>query len=273
MWPGVGYSRAYGQYTPAIVDAPAGSDLIEEWDFFYGLAKRQGVPLHLYPIRAEAGPIRTARKPLEINMENKPTTDELMELLFEGSRIPLSELKKHPGGGTFDEPGSVVAPKERGWEGKLELADTTMISELLEVRDENLETGPEDYPFRLVSRRVNGVYNSSGRDLPSFMRKATHNPAFMNPDDLAELGIGAGDVVQIRSDHGSILGVVTPEAELRRGVISMTHAFGDAPDRDAEFREIGSTTGRLINCQNRFDPYSGIPRMSSIEVQVKLHNP
>jgi anaerobic selenocysteine-containing dehydrogenase len=270
MWPGIGYSCAYGQYTPALVDPPWGSDLIEEWDFFYGLAKRQGLPLTLYPIRAEAGPIRESRSPLEVDMENKPTTDELLELLFEGSRIPLSELKKYPAGATFDEPGIVVAAKEEGWEGRLELADTTMISELLDVRAEAIGNEGDDYPFRLVSRRVKGVYNSSGRDLPTFMRKETHNPAYMNPEDLRDLGIEDGAVVQISSDHGSILGVVTPEAELRRGVISMTHAFGDAPDRDDAFREIGSTTGRLISSDQGFDPYSGIPRMSSVEVRVEV---
>ena len=274
MWPGTGYSRAYGQYTPALIEPPVGSDLIEEWDFFYGLCKRQGLALTLYPIRAEAGPVREARKPLALDMDNKPTTDELLELLFEGSRVPLSELKKYPAGATFDEPAIVVAPKEPGWKGRLELADTTMIQELLEVRAEagpgamTTAKEPEAYPFRLVPRRVHGVYNSSGRDLPNFLRKTTHNPAFMNPDDLEDLGIAAGAVVQIRSDYGSILGVVTPEPELRRGVISMAHAYGDAPDRDDAFREIGSTTGRLISSKAGFDPYSGIPRMSAIEVRV-----
>jgi anaerobic selenocysteine-containing dehydrogenase len=152
-----------------------------------------------------------------------------------------------------------------------------MIEELLEVRAETESMSlskkgkAEAYPFRLVPRRVHGVYNSSGRDLPNFLSKPTHNPAFMNPDDLEELGIAAGAVVQIRSDYGSILGLVTPEPELRRGVISMAHAFGDAPDRDDAFREIGSTTGRLLSSKAGFDPYSGIPRMSAIEVRVDLH--
>jgi len=36
----MGYPAPYGQYTPAIVEPPPGADLIEEWEFFYGLAER-----------------------------------------------------------------------------------------------------------------------------------------------------------------------------------------------------------------------------------------
>lgn len=274
MWVGVGYSCAYGQYAPALIDPPEGSDLIEEWDFFYGLARRQGLGLTLHPIRAEAGPIREARKPLAIDMENKPTTDELLELMFEGSRVPLSELKEHPGGAVFDGPGTVVGAKQPGWEGRLELANVSMLAELAEVREERpvSDAEAEDYPFRLVSRRTGAAYNSSGRDLPNFTRKQTHNPAYMNPDDLSRLGLAAGATVRIESDRGSILGVLEAAPDVRRGVISMSHAYGEAPDRDGEFREIGSTTGRLIDCQRNYDAYSGIPRMSSIAVRVEAYD-
>src|SRR5258705_7542242 len=34
----MGYGMPYAQYTPAIVEPPEGSDLIEEWEFFYGMA-------------------------------------------------------------------------------------------------------------------------------------------------------------------------------------------------------------------------------------------
>jgi len=272
MWPGIGYSCAYGQYTPALVEPPAGSDLIEEWKFFYGLAKRQGLPLTLFPIRAEAGPLRPLAKPLELDMNVQPTTDELLDLMFEGSRIPLAELRKQEGGAVFDEPGITVGAKEPGWEGRLELGEPTMLAELLEVRSESLEPATSDYPFLLISRRLREVYNSAGRDLPNFTRKATYNPAFMNPEDLSALGIASGAVVKIESSRGAIIGVAEAEAGLRRGVVSMAHAFGDAPDRDHDFREIGSTTGRLINNQRDFDPYSGIPRMSSIQVNVEAYD-
>ena len=125
------------------------------------------------------------------------------------------------------------------------------------------------HPFRLVSRRLPNAYNSSGRDLPSFTRKRTYNPAFMNPEDLEALGLEPGSVVRIASDHAAILGVVEAAPELRRGVVSMSHAFGDAPDRDGDFLKIGSSTGRLVDAARDFDPYSGIPRMSGIPVAIE----
>ena len=124
-------------------------------------------------------------------------------------------------------------------------------------------------PYRLVSRRMPNVYNSSGRDIDGLTRGRPYNPAFLHPDDLAELGIAEGDAIRIRSDHASILGIATAAPELRRGVLSMSHAFGDVPARDGEFRAIGSTTGRLVDGEREFDPWTGIPRMSAIPVSIE----
>ncbi len=44
----MGYSEPYAQYSPAIAAPPPGADVIEEWEFFYGLAQRMGLPLSLY---------------------------------------------------------------------------------------------------------------------------------------------------------------------------------------------------------------------------------
>jgi anaerobic selenocysteine-containing dehydrogenase len=146
-----------------------------------------------------------------------------------------------------------------------------MLRELEEIRAETIDRAAEEavFPFRLVSRRLPNAYNSSGRDLPSFTRKRTYNPAFMNPEDLDALGLEPGAVVRIASNHAAILGVVEAEPELRRGVVSMSHAFGDAPDRDGDFMKIGSSTGRLMNAALDYDPYSGIPRMSAIPVVIE----
>ena len=69
--------------------------------------------------------------------------------------------------------------------------------------------------------------------------------------------------------EGADVGIAEAAPELRRGVLSMSHAFGDAPERDGEFREIGSTTGRLVDGEREFDRFTGIPRMSAIPVSVE----
>ena len=60
---------------------------------------------------------------------------------------------------------------------------------------------------------------------------------------------------------------------IRRGVVSMPHGFGDLPtqENDLKIRELGSNTGRLSSVDRDFDPYTGIPRMSAIPVQVSRH--
>jgi anaerobic selenocysteine-containing dehydrogenase len=90
----------------------------------------------------------------------------------------------------------------------------------------------------------------------------------MHPADLEALGVAKGERVVIRSNHGSIEGVAWPDPALRRGLVSMSHCWGDNPDvRDPHY-ELGSNTGRLTSVEVDYDPYSGIPRMSALPVDV-----
>ena len=64
-------------------------------------------------------------------------------------------------------------------------------------------------------------------------------------------------------------GVVEAAPDVRPGVISMAHAWGDVPKWDAEVRTIGANTGRLTANDRDFDPITGIPLMSAIPVNVR----
>ena len=145
-----------------------------------------------------------------------------------------------------------------------------MVGELAEVRDEPFDRHP-DYDYRLISRRLLDVHNSAARDIPKLTRKWLYNPAFMNPADLADIGVIKGDIVEIQSDHASILGVVEPDDTLRPGLVSMPHGFGNVPGskEDLAVKEHGSNTGRLTSVERDYDPYTGIPRMSTIPVNVR----
>jgi len=265
----MGYLVPYAQYTPKIVDPPEGADLIEEWEFFYGLAQRMGLPLTIESAYSWGPDIETPARN-ELDMQHPPTTDELFEMLAAGSRIPLAEVKRHPHGAVFPDPPSIVQPKDASCTAKLDLANGIMLAELAEVAAEPPERETE-YSHRLVSRRLLDVHNSAGRDIPKLVRKYRYNPAFMHPDDLESLGVAPGELITIESDHSTIHGVAEAESNLRIGVISMPHAFGDAPgdDNDARVREIGSNTGRLTSVERDYDPYTGIPRMSAIPVNVR----
>jgi len=265
----MGYGLPYAQYTPAITDRPEGSDLIEEWAFFYGLAQAMDLPLTIYGAYSW-GPNIPEPVATELDMRHPPTTDALLEALTKGSRISLEEVKQHPHGHVFEEPVSIVQPSDPACTEKLQLGNEVMLSELGDVAAEEIEREGE-FAFRLVARRLLDVHNSAGRDIPKLVRKYRYNPAFMHPQDLEALGVAPGEVVEIESDHTRILGVAESESGLRRGVVSMPHAFGDAPtpENDARVRSIGSNTGRLSPVDRHYDPYTGIPRMSAIPVHVR----
>ena len=266
----MGYSEPYAQYSPALVAPPAGSDVIEEWEFFYGLARKMGLALKLYPTRPETGVQREPCSAIDVDMEKKPSTDEIFAALVARSRVPLDEVKRHPHGALFADPEILVAPADLASAQRLDVGNAEMLGELAAVAREGARAADvHGRPFRLVSRRMPNVYNSSGRDIDALTRGRPYNPAYLHPDDLEALGLTPGDTVRIATDHASILGIAEAAPELRRGVLSMSHAFGDAPERDGEFRAIGSTTGRLVDGEREFDRFTGIPRMSAIPVSIE----
>jgi len=256
-----GYPDPYAQYAPPIVDPPEGSEVIEEWEFFYGLGQRMGLQLKF------AG--------VALDMATAPTSDELLALLVRTSRIPLDEVKRHPHGAIFADPSIRVLPKDPDWDARLCVGDEHMTAELAAIAAEPVldhEGFRADEPFRyrLTSRRLPDVYNSSGRDIPHLVRRWSTNPAFMHPDDIEAEGFHPGDVIEIDSGHATILGVVEAAPDVRRGVISMAHSWGDAPKHDADVRTIGSNTGRLSPNDRDHDRVTGLPVMSAIPVDVRL---
>jgi anaerobic selenocysteine-containing dehydrogenase len=275
----MGYSEPYAQYSPAITRPPPGSDVLEEWEFFYGLSKRMGIELQCHPIRPETGVLREHRRSVALDMQKKPTTDALFEAMMAESRIPLSEIKRHPHGHVFDEEAIHVAAADPDATDRLDVGNVDMLEELGAVLREGEagktgslnEESEAPYPFQLISRRLPNVYNSSGRDIDALQKGRPYNPAFMHPADLEGAGIAPGDLVEIASEHASILGIAEAAPELRRGIVSMAHCYGDAPspELDAKVREIGSNTSRLVDNERHFDPHTGIPRMSAIPVAVR----
>lgn len=268
---GMGYETPYAQYAPKLVDPPAGADVIDEGAFFHGLARRMGLTLSL----ESAVPWITAgrRAPgAGLDMQRPPSTEGLLEALARGSRVPLAEVKAHPHGAIFDDVDSRVLPKDPACTARLQLADPSMLAQLEDVA--RMPDAPKPgFPYRLIPRRLADRNNSFGHNVARLARKYRYNPAFMHPEDLRALGVAPGELVEISSDHGAILGVAEADAGLRRGLVSMTHAFGDLPmaDEAMQVREVGSNIGRLIPLDRDFDPWCGIPRMSDLPVQVRRH--
>jgi anaerobic selenocysteine-containing dehydrogenase len=258
---GFGLPVPYAQYTPAIVDPPAGSDLIQEWEFFFGVAQRMGLSLDLLPNFPH--PDQPA---WSLDMTASPDLEAVMAHLYQNSRVPLDQVMQHERGAVFAADPVVVEPADPGWVGRLDVGHAEMLDELSDAQTPSWPIDPA-HPFRLLCRRHVGALNSSGLDLPK-MQSTPYNPAFMHPDDLAALGLVPGGSVRLANGAGEMLAVVEADPTLRSGVVSMTHAYGDLAPRNADFRAVGSNPSRLTRVDTDYDRITGMPRMSNVAVAV-----
>lgn len=264
--PALGYTEPYGQYAPPVVEPPPDSDLREDWEFFYGLAQRMGLDLTLsagvFPIMGVDTP--TAR----LDMHNKPTSEEILDLVTKDSRIPLDRLRANPEEVIFDEEEPVyVEPRDPDNRDRLDVGSALMFEELHDFAagDRFARAG---FDYRMISRRMANTFNSVGTDIEALTSRYGTNPAFMNPLDLEREGLARGDLIRIASPHGEIEAVAWPDKDLRPGLVSMCHCWGSDPAVQSDVRKVGVNIGLLISVEEDCARFSGIPLMSALPVRI-----
>jgi anaerobic selenocysteine-containing dehydrogenase len=246
-------------YAPALLKPPAGSDLIEEWYFFWAIAKRLGKTLHF----GEA----------EMDMETPPTTDELLALRAQHPLAPLEEIKKHPSGKVYFEAQSIVRPARPEASATFDVMPEDVAAELAEIARERPNpdghaSNGQTFTHLLSTRRMRNFYNTIGMYLPTTRKRDPYNPAYLNPNDLAARGLVDGDRIAIHSDHESIVAIVAGDATVRPGVVSMAHAWGGLPGENVNVATHGASTNKLISTDRDTDPINAMPRMSAIPVNI-----
>lgn len=268
--PALGYTEQYGQYVRAVVQPPENSDLLEDWEFFYGLAQRMGLELKVksgvFPIMGVA-PVVTA-----VDMRNKPSSEDVLDMLCKDSWVPLDELREAGDKVMFDEVRSVVLPARAEAAARLVLDNAIMLGELADFGDGQRYV-QADYAYSLISRRVSNTFNSVGTDVAELRSRFAGNPLYMHPEDMQKEGLTAHQQVTVRSAHGAIQALVQAEKTLRPGCLAMTHCWGKAPGEESELASDGSPISRLISVEQNVAQFSGIPLMSGIPVSVsKINN-
>jgi anaerobic selenocysteine-containing dehydrogenase len=245
----------FAQYTPAIVEPPPG--VIDDWQFFLRLAWAMGSTITV------AGREYAPGSPM-------PTTDEVLASFASRGRISVDELRMHPHGLVVDgvEP-SRVGPPHDGADGRFELFPIDVAEELDGAWADANAPSDTDRPFRLIVRRTKETLNSMGKRVPG-LPKYPYNPCFAHPEDLAELGVTAGDLVVVESAHGRVEAVAQPDPTLRRGAVSMTHAFGGLPGVDDDPRRYGANPTRLLSIDLDTQTISRMPRMTAVPVTLTL---
>lgn len=73
----------------------------------------------------------------------------------------------------------------------------------------------------LSSRRMRDMYNSIGTYVRGVRARTPYNPAYLNPQEMASLGIASGDHIEITSDSGRIIAVAAADETVRPGVLRM----------------------------------------------------
>ena len=144
-----------------------------------------------------------------------------------------------------------------------------MLEELHVVRFESIagrRGTNRDFPFLLIPRRIQNATNTY---VPKSIVKISYNPAYMNSSDLENLRIRPGDMVEIRSRHGVIVGFVDIDNDLRPGVLSMCHGYGKSPGDDYDPRRDGANVNQLTHWEDDYDPHNGMPRMGAVPISVK----
>lgn len=244
----------YQRYCPPVVSPPDGSEVVDEWRVYWGLAKRLGKQLMF--------------EDTALDMDEAPTTRDLISLVMRNSPITLDELEKSPEGKVFGElPEAVVQPGEIGTK-RFQVMPPDVEADMAEMCADDPALLDAEFPFRLISRRMRESQNSFGRNFPSVQQRFAYNPAYMHPLDMAELGLAAGDPVEIVSKRAAIAGRVRPEPALRRGVVSMAHCWGGLPGKEAPYDTGGSNTARLVSLDEDCEVVNHMPRMSAIPVRI-----
>jgi anaerobic selenocysteine-containing dehydrogenase len=240
--------------------------VLADWRIFYELARRMGLKL--------------AYRGQPIDMENAPTTEQLLEHFVRRSRVPLELIKQYPHGHLYPDPQPLAEARDADWPHRLQLGDATMLGQLRQVaaRLESLaDVASADaghaararatdsaIELLLVSRREHAVYNSVAHHLPALRRRRPYNPAYVNPADAQRLGIEDGGAVEIESAAGRVHAVLQCAADVREGVVSMAHGFDPLAGEGH-----GACTAALVDDENDYEPLSGLPRMSAIPVRLR----
>jgi len=269
--PGWGYEVPYAQYSDVVVEPPPGSDLIDEWEAMFDIARHLGLQLRVRDW-SFADPGLSLEHGTDLDMSRTLTLDEVWQVITRNAPVPFAEVKRLGGAGhVFDRPPVTVEAKPADWVGRLDIGNADLLTELGGVLVERDAETLAAFPLRLISRRLHDVTNSSWHDAPTIRARVAGNGAYMNPLDIAAGGFEAGDIARIVSPHAHISGILRADPNVRRGCVSMSHAWGGNPgDGDDDDPSLhGANTGRLTSVERDYDRYTGIPRMSTIPVRLE----
>ena len=243
------HQAPYGNATPAIVPAPPGSDLVEDWQVLWSRAKSCGLALN----------IRGQELPLDV----RPATEALFALQTAGFRMTLDEVRAQ-GGGVY--PGEPVAIAPARNDTRFQIIPPDVAGEIAAVAAEiaNPAPAPEGANvFQMTVRRHRETMNSTAADFDATWGRMPGNPAYFHSDDMARLGLAAGDLIEIVRKDARVAARVAADDAVRPGVVSVGHCRPGLKSRPWE------ATNALVDGETEVQDINRMPIMTGIYVQVE----
>lgn len=261
--PGDGlYPVGFAQYAPPVLPKPEG--VVDDWEFFWGVAARMQIPLTL-KYWTYGRDIDAIKDGLQLDMGQRPDPEEMIRFLCKNSTVKFETLKANPSGVRSSVPAQRVLAAEKDNGGRLELCPVDVADELEAVCNELPLQG---FSYYLVCRRILEAMNSAYRDSARTRKKYLVNWAYLNPQDMADKGIVDEQEIRLQSEFGSIVALAKSDVGLRRGVVSMTHMFGKLNSEAAPREQKGSYTGQLTSLQQYLQPINFMPRFSGVPINI-----
>lgn len=97
-----------------------------------------------------------------------------------------------------------------------------------------LETQKKNHAFWINNGRTNHIWQSAYHDQHLSFRKGRFPmpPMEINPEDAKQLGIKAGDIVEIHNDYGATYAMAYPEPDIKQGQVFMMFGYPNGVQGD-----------------------------------------
>ncbi len=248
-------SEPWIQYTEPVVEARG--ERKEEWWILGRLAQELGL-----------------KSPFDENGEAVGLWGRIDHMLHERG-LTLEEVRATPHGVVFEglSPGQFYTDHLQTDDGKVgccpsafEDAVSRCASELAQLDAE----GPER--LKMITLRDPHMHNSWYANLERMKRGTKdRNYLYVHPLDAEQRGVGTGDEVRLWNDFGSVRVELRIDEGLMRGVVALTHGWGNAqtPGMRVAHGSPGANQNALLpSGVGSFDPLSNQAFMTGIAVDL-----